>query len=165
MVKKMAAERLEIRGFTLVELMVAVAISSITMAGILTAFITYMRAADRAVEFAKTDVNSQLNIASSRLMRGTTSTPGGLHSFNGSSTKITKNDTGWEISDTNNINNVYRFNRSAHILTDFKGAVMAKDIIDSDVSRDKNLIFLTIKVQAGGRTNESTKIIQLRNRG
>lgn len=152
-------------GFTLIELLVATAISSITMAGIMTAFITFLSAADGASAFVQAD-NKSGNL-SGRLIRGSALTPG-IRSYNVNDVTVEKDKGGWVLSDGHG--HGYRFNRPDKTFEDLAGEVLERDVFNADVEVGGSLISLTLDIRQKGARGRSVKkisttTIQMRNRG
>ena len=118
-------------GMTLVEVLVASSLGTLAMAGILTAFVTYLGSIDNVGAFSLADRNA--SFALDRMVRGSSGAVG-LRGFNYSNIALNSNAGGWVFKDDQG--NGYVFDRNNKTISDLSGNLVAKNVLNSSVTNE-----------------------------
>lgn len=143
-------------GFTLIELMVALSIGSLVIAGVLSAFIYFINGTDQSSVYSRANLNAATAV--DRILQPSKSASG-LRQFSKSETTIIQTGDGWILSDSPT--NGYIYSASANTISDRHGHVLSKNIIvataqftqlGSGASQTDN-IQISITVEEGNERN------------
>lgn len=152
----------ETGGFTLVEMMVTIAISSVAIAGILSAFIACLRAENRGQTWMRADTKASLLVE--QIIQGTAHTTG-LRQFNRSDATLASRTSGWTFQDSST--NGYIFNSDTQTLSDLSGNTLAENVVNAAIEPIDNTFKLFIEVQESNGRDEATRsyttMVQARN--
>lgn len=152
----------KINGFTLIEMMVAVFISSIAMTGIISAFIACLRAGEAGETWSIAD--SQASVVVERIIRGSSATSG-LRQFDSDTATLVSDSAGWVFSDSPT--NGYVFSKANQTISDLYGNVIGDRVVDADIEPGNRIFELFVEVQEVNGRLESTRsyktMVQARN--
>lgn len=138
-------------GFTLVEIMVAMSIGMIALAGIMKAFIFYLGSVNLAEVNIQADQGASFVVQ--RLVRGSPATSG-LRQLNFNTTTLVSDSAGWTLSES--ATNGYQFVKSNKTISDLKGNIIADNVTESGVTFQPGNPAISISVEVEARNGRSS---------
>lgn len=152
------------QAFTLAEVMIALFIGVLAMAGFLTVFITFLGQSERATVWR--DADNSASMAINRIVRGTETTTG-LRQFHLTDTTVTSSDGDWTITDER-VNRGFTYSATNQTISDLTGNVFISNVAGSTATlTTDNLLKLSIRIISGSgkyvNTREFDTTIQPRN--
>jgi type II secretory pathway pseudopilin PulG len=142
------------QAFTLTEVMVALFIGMMAMAGFLTVFISFLSSSEAATVWRDADNNA--SVAIDRMVRGTDVTMG-LRQFHLADTNVTYSDDDWTITDER-INKGFTYSAANQTISDLAGNVFINNVAGSTATLStSDLLKLSISVISGKGKYESTR--------
>lgn len=150
------------RGFTLAEMLVAIAIASVVVVGTTSLFITFLRSYNNTTLLRNTA--SRASMALERMVYGV-GTNGGLRAAEASRVTVSYPSGGWRIE--YRTNTWFQYSPSARRIFDQNGKTICTNVIASTLQYFTNSCAITVTVaeSAGGRTYTNTmrSLVQFRN--
>ncbi len=150
------------RGFTLAEMLVAVGIGSVVIAGTMTLFVTYLRFYNSTSLMR--NCASRASLALERMVYGVGANVG-LRAAQSSTVSVTYPSGGWRIQYNTNL--VFQYTVAAKTITDQANKIICSNVISSTLTYPTNscTISLTVVEVGGGRivTNTMASTVQFRN--
>jgi len=151
------------QGFTLMEVLMATFVSSLIMAGILSAHLSALGAADMSSAWA--DADSQANRALEKMIRGVGGLPA-LRSFHAHAISLTSTSAGWTLTD-GFTGEGYIYSSSSQTISTGAGEVVVGNVSESSVTFSGSVITLSIEVVKPSRSlrpsSGYTTTVQVRN--
>ena len=153
------------QGFTLTEVMIALFVGMLAMAGFLTVFITFLSSSEAATVWRDSD--NDASIAIERMVRGTTEVTG-LRQFHLPDIDLVSNNGNWTITDERTAKG-FTYSKTDQTISDLEGNVFIKNVASSSILKAANNKWITLSVsvlsEKGGNqtTREYQTTIQPRN--
>ncbi|MDF7805941.1 prepilin-type N-terminal cleavage/methylation domain-containing protein [Pontiellaceae bacterium B12219] len=142
------------QAFTLTEVMVALFIGMMAMAGFLTVFISFLSSSEAATVWRDADNNA--SVAIDRMVRGTEETMG-LRQFHLADTNVTYSNDDWTITDER-VNKGFTYSATDQTISDLAGNVFISNVDSSTATPTTgNLLELSISIISGTGKYKSSR--------
>jgi prepilin-type N-terminal cleavage/methylation domain-containing protein len=152
-------------GFTLVEMMVSLAIVTVVIAGTLSLFVSFLRSYNATTLMRNT--SSRASLALERMVYGVGGNAG-LREAVANTASATYSAGGWKLSYTNSTGTLFfQYTPNTLSIVDQSGKTICTNVLASTMTKYAKgcQISLSVSESAGGRTltNSMTSFVQFRN--
>ncbi|MDF7800455.1 prepilin-type N-terminal cleavage/methylation domain-containing protein [Pontiellaceae bacterium B1224] len=141
------------RGFTLTEVMVALFIGMMAMAGFLTVFISFLSSSEAATVWRDADYNASM--ALERMARGTDATTG-LRQFHLADIIVVSDGGDWTITDDQTAEG-FTYSTADQTISDLAGNIFINNVVDSSISFSQNRLTLSVAISSREGKYETTR--------